>query len=53
MEPAKCCRQWGYRYRWVNNQGDVILTDHNDFDPNESEEYKTREWKRSPISDRQ
>ena len=42
-----------YRHRWVNNQGDVILTDQNDFDPNAIEEYKTREWKPSPVWDRQ
>jgi len=42
-----------YRHRWVNNQGDVILTDQNDFDPNTIEEYKTREWKPSPVRDRQ
>jgi hypothetical protein len=37
----------------VNNRGDIILTDQNDFDPNEKEEYKTREWQRSPVWDRQ
>jgi hypothetical protein len=42
-----------YRHRWVNNRGDIILTDQNDFDPNEKEEYKTREWQRSPVWDRQ
>ncbi|MFO1498998.1 MAG: hypothetical protein U1G07_11500 [Verrucomicrobiota bacterium] len=42
-----------YRHRWVNNQGDIIFTDHNDFDPNEIEEYKTREWKPSAIWNRQ
>lgn len=41
-----------YRYRWVNNQGDVIYTDENSFDPNTVEEYKTREWKRTPIRQR-
>ena len=41
-----------FRHRWVNNQGDVILTDHNDFDPNQTEEYKTREWKPSAVWDR-
>jgi hypothetical protein len=41
-----------YAHRWVNNQGDVLLTDRNDLDPNEIEAYKTREWKRSAISDR-
>jgi len=41
-----------YRYRWVNNQGDVIYTDENSFDPNTTEEYKTREWKRTPIRKR-
>jgi len=38
-----------YGYRWVNNQGDVVYTDENSFDPNTIEEYKTREWKRTPI----
>jgi hypothetical protein len=38
-----------YGYRWVNNQGDTIYTDENSFDPNTIEEYKTREWKRTPI----
>ena len=41
-----------YSYRWVNNQGDVIYTDENSFDPNTIEEYKTREWKRTPIRKR-
>jgi hypothetical protein len=41
-----------YGYRWVNNQGDVIYTDENSFDPNTIEEYKTREWKRTPIRKR-
>ena len=41
-----------YSYRWVNNQGDVIYTDENSFDPNAIEEYKTREWKRTPIRKR-
>jgi hypothetical protein len=41
-----------YSYRWVSNQGDVIYTDENSFDPNAIEEYKTREWKRTPIRKR-
>ena len=41
-----------YRYRWVNNQGDILYTDENSFDPNKYEEYKTREWKRSPVRPR-
>ena len=41
-----------YEYRWVNNQGDVVYTDENSFDPNTIEEYKTREWKRTPIRKR-
>lgn len=41
-----------YRYRWVNNQGDIIYTDENGFDPNRVEEYNTREWKRSPVRPR-
>jgi hypothetical protein len=41
-----------YAYRWMNKQGDVIYADENSFDPNELEEYKTREWKRSPMRQR-
>jgi hypothetical protein len=41
-----------YPHRWMNNQGDVIYADENSFDPNEMEEYKTREWKRSSIRQR-
>lgn len=41
-----------YRYRWQNNQGDVIYCDENDWDPNRKEEYNTREWKRSPVRER-
>jgi hypothetical protein len=41
-----------YPHRWMNNQGDVIYADENSFDPNEMEEYKTREWKRSSIRER-
>jgi hypothetical protein len=41
-----------YEYRWVNNQGDVVYTDENSFDPNTIEEYKTREWKRAPVRKR-
>jgi hypothetical protein len=33
-------------------EGDVIYTDENSFDPNTIEEYKTREWKRTPIRKR-
>ena len=41
-----------YRYRWVNNQGEVFYTDENSFDPNDAEEYKTREWKRTAVRQR-
>ena len=41
-----------YQYRWVNNQGQVLYTDENSFDPNRYEEYNTREWKRSQVWDR-
>jgi hypothetical protein len=41
-----------YRYRWVNNQGDILYTDENSFDPNKYEEYNTREWKTSPVRPR-
>ena len=36
-----------YPYRWENNQGEVLYTDRNGFDPNRNEEYNTKEWKRS------
>jgi hypothetical protein len=41
-----------YPYRWENNQGDVLYTDQNGFDPNRIEQYNTREWKRSQVWDR-
>jgi hypothetical protein len=41
-----------YHYRWVNNQGDILYTDENSFDPNKYEEYNTREWKTSPVRPR-
>ncbi|HOW68173.1 MAG TPA: hypothetical protein P5186_28575 [Candidatus Paceibacterota bacterium] len=41
-----------YRYRWQNNQGEMIYTDENAFDPNRIEEFNTKEWKRSEIWDR-
>jgi hypothetical protein len=41
-----------YRYRWENNQGEVLYADENGFDPNRYEEYNTREWKRSEVWDR-
>jgi hypothetical protein len=43
---------YDYRHRWVNNQGEILYTDENSFDPNKYEEYKTREWKRSPVRQR-
>lgn len=41
-----------YRYRWENNQGEVLYVDENSYDPNRYEEYNTREWKRSEVWDR-
>ena len=41
-----------YRYRWQNNQGEVLYCDENTFDPNRREEYNTKEWKRSEVGDR-
>ena len=41
-----------YRYRWQNNQGDVLYVDENGYDPNRYEEYNSREWKRSEVWDR-
>jgi hypothetical protein len=41
-----------YPYRWENNQGEVLYTDQNGFDPNRIEQYNTREWKRSQVWDR-
>lgn len=41
-----------YRYRWENNQGEVLYVDENSYDPNRYEEYNTREWKRSAVWDR-
>lgn len=41
-----------YRYRWENNQGEVFYTDDNAFDPNRTEEYNSKEWRRSEIWDR-
>jgi hypothetical protein len=41
-----------YRYRWQNNQGEVLYCDENSFDPNRREEYNTKEWKRSEVWDR-
>jgi len=41
-----------YPYRWENNQGEVLYTDQNGFDPNRAEQYNTREWKPSQVWDR-
>ena len=41
-----------YRYRWVSKKGDYIYTDENAFDPNDMEQYKTNEWKRTPVTQR-
>lgn len=43
---------YDYHHRWVNNQGEILYTDENSFDPNRYEEYNTREWKRTPIRKR-
>ena len=41
-----------YRYRWENNQGEILYTDQNGFNPNRTEEFNTKEWKRSEVWDR-
>jgi hypothetical protein len=41
-----------YRYRWQNNQGEVLYCDENAFDLNRNEEFNTKEWKRSEAWDR-
>jgi hypothetical protein len=41
-----------YRYRWENNQGEILYTDENSFDPSRYEEYNSKDWKRSEIWDR-
>ncbi len=41
-----------YRHRWVSKKGDTIYTDENAFDPNDIEQYKTNEWKRTPVTHR-
>jgi hypothetical protein len=41
-----------YDHRWENNQGDVLYTNENGFDPNSVEEYNSREWKKSEVWDR-
>jgi len=42
-----------YAYRWESNQGDIIYTDENSYDPNRHEKYGSREWRRSVVWDRQ
>ena len=41
-----------YRYRWVCEDGRILYTNENSLDPNNTEEYKTRTWKRSPVQPR-
>lgn len=41
-----------YRHRWENNRGEILYTDENGFDPNRTEEFNTKEWKRSEAWDR-
>jgi len=41
-----------YAHRWENNEGDILYTNENGFDPNSFEEYNSREWKKSEVWDR-
>jgi len=41
-----------YRHRWMSNQGDILYTEENSYDPNKHEQYPNREWKRTPVRPR-
>lgn len=41
-----------YRYRWMDNHGDILYTDENSYDPNKHEQQPNREWKLTPIRPR-
>ncbi len=41
-----------YRHRWMNNQGDILYTDENAYDPNKYEQRPNLEWKATPVRPR-
>ncbi len=41
-----------YRHRWMNNQGDILYTDENAYDPNQYEQRPNHEWKPTPVRPR-
>jgi hypothetical protein len=41
-----------YSNRWQNSRGDVLYSDENSFDPNQTETKTDTEWKRSEVWDR-
>jgi hypothetical protein len=41
-----------YRHRWVDNQGNILYTDENSYDPNKQEQRPNREWKLTPSRPR-
>jgi hypothetical protein len=41
-----------YRHRWVNEQGEVLYSDENGFDPNQTDAFKAEQWKRSEVRKR-
>jgi hypothetical protein len=42
--------QW--RYRWVNDAGEVVFSDHERYDPNQDLDLHRQGWKRSPVRER-
>ena len=42
--------QW--KHRWVNESGDVIYTDREDYDPNTDVHLNRSDYKRTPIRPR-
>ncbi len=41
-----------YKYRWTTEQGEMIYTDLNNFNPNAQRELNNREWKLTPVRER-
>jgi hypothetical protein len=41
-----------YKYRWTTEQGEMIYTDLNNFNPNAQRELSNREWKLTPVRER-
>ena len=41
-----------YRYRWMNNHGDILYTDENAYNPQEQEKRPNYEWKKTPVRPR-